>query len=93
MTPHDRADYAQIIKLYGKLPTGRESYSPPKIKGTIKADIQGHPNPKRICTSHVERKNGSFRQWCNAYNGSGDHRSRVGHRGTHQCLEQLNASY
>ena len=30
---HDRADYAQIIKLYGKLPTGRESYRPPKIKG------------------------------------------------------------
>ena len=64
---HDRADYAQIIKLYGKLPTGRESYRPPKIKGTIKADIQGHPNPKRICTSHVERKNGSFRQWCKRF--------------------------
>ena len=37
------------------------------IKGTIKADILGHPNPKRICTSHVERKNGSFRQWCKRF--------------------------
>ncbi len=64
---HDRADYAQIIKLYGKLPTGRESYRPPKIKGTIKADILGHPNPKLVCTSHVERKNGSFRQWCKRF--------------------------
>ncbi len=22
------------------------------------------PAPRRICTSHVERKNGSLRQWC-----------------------------
>jgi len=64
---HDRADYAQIIKLYGKLPTGRESYRPPKIKGTIKADILSHPNPKRICTSHIERKNGLFREWCKRF--------------------------
>ena len=53
--------------VFGKLPTGRESYRPPKIKGTIKAEIHGNPNPERICTSHVERKNGSFRQWCKRF--------------------------
>lgn len=61
---HDRADYAQIIKLYGSLPGGRDYYRPAKIKGSISAPISGRPDPRRICTSHVERKNGSLRQWC-----------------------------
>ena len=61
---HDRASYAQLIKLYGALPTGRESYRPGKIRGTISAAIMGHPNMTRACTSHVERQNGTLRQWC-----------------------------
>lgn len=61
---HDRADYAQIIKMYGSMPGGRDYYRPAKIKGTISAPISGRPDQRRICTSHVERKNGSLRQWC-----------------------------
>ena len=64
---HDRADYAQIIKLYGVLPTGRESYRPARIKGSIRTPIQGFPNPRRICTSHVERLNNSLRQHCKRF--------------------------
>ena len=45
---YDRANYAQLIKLYGALPTGRESYRPAKIKGTVLAEIMGMPAPKRI---------------------------------------------
>ncbi len=61
---YDRVDYAQLIKLYGALPTGRESYRPAKIRGSISADIVGRPYRGRICTSHIERKNGTLRQWC-----------------------------
>ena len=61
---HDRVSYSQIIKLYGNLPTGRESYRPAKIRGTIQAPIMGHPSRARACTSHIERKNGTLRQWC-----------------------------
>src|SRR6266446_206805 len=28
------------------------------------ADTVPDPNPDRICTSHIERQNGSLRQWC-----------------------------
>ena len=53
---HDRVSYAQLIKLYGALPTERESYRPAKIRGTIQAAIMGHPSKARACTSHIERK-------------------------------------
>ena len=62
---HDRADYAQIIKLYGRLPGNRgDYYRPAKIRGSIQAPVMGNPSRERVCTSHVERKNGSIRQWC-----------------------------
>ena len=64
---HDRADYGQTIKLYGMLPTGRESYRPARIKGSIRTPIQGFPDPRRICTSHVERLNNSLRQHCKRF--------------------------
>ena len=65
---YDRADYAQLIKLYGRLPGARgDYYRPAKIKGTVSAEIMGMPAPKRICTSHVERKNGTLRQWCKRF--------------------------
>ena len=67
-TLSDRCDYAQIIKLYGRLPGGRgDYYRPAKIKETISAAIFGNPSPERVCTSHVERKNGSLRQWCKRF--------------------------
>jgi hypothetical protein len=27
-------------------------------------DVYGDPDPEKICTSHIERQNGSLRQWC-----------------------------
>ena len=62
---HDRADYSQIIKLYGRLPGSRgDYYRPARIKGTIQAAVMGSPSRQRVCTSHIERYNGSLRQWC-----------------------------
>src|SRR5262249_40840689 len=50
------ADFAMLIKKYGKQPeTGR--YSPPEVIGTITTPRNGHPDPDRVCTSHVERAN------------------------------------
>ena len=40
---HDRADYAQIIKLYGVLPTGRESYRPARIRARYGRRYRGFP--------------------------------------------------
>lgn len=60
----DRVDYAQHIKVYGQTPEGERRYSPAKVIGAEKKDIYGDPDAQRICTSHIERQNGSLRQWC-----------------------------
>ena len=61
----DRVDYAQLVKVYGKVEEGREArYSPGEVLDAVPAPILGDPDPERICTSHVERKNGTLRQWC-----------------------------
>lgn len=58
-----RVDYAQLVKVY-KNPTPEEQrrYSPSHITGTVKTEIYGDPEYDLICTSHVERQNGSLRQ-------------------------------
>jgi transposase-like protein/IS1 family transposase len=61
----DRVDYSQVVKLYGKLEDGREArYSPGEVTDIVKTPIIGNPDMKRSCTSHIERQNGSLRQWC-----------------------------
>ena len=60
---HDRVAFGQIVKLFGRLPEGRETYRPAKIRGTIKVPVLGNPNPAKICTSHCERLNGTLRTW------------------------------
>ena len=58
-------DYAQLVKVYGKPEEGREErYSPGEVLDAVPTPIIGDPDPDRICTSHVERQNGSLRQWC-----------------------------
>jgi IS1 family transposase/transposase-like protein len=60
-----RVDYAQLVKIYQNPTTEQQRrYSPPKIKGTKKTMIEGDPDFDLICTSHIERQNGSLRQWC-----------------------------
>jgi IS1 family transposase len=58
-------DYAQLVKVYGKPEEGREErYSPGDVLDAVPTPIFGDPDPNRICTSHVERQNGTLRQWC-----------------------------
>jgi hypothetical protein len=57
-----RVDYAQLIKVYGKNDhEGEQKYSPPEVVDTVTKPIIGHPDPRRICTSIVERGNLSIR--------------------------------
>jgi IS1 family transposase len=57
-----RVDYAQLIKVYGKQDVeGERKYSPPEVVETITKYIIGHADPRRICTSIVERSNLSIR--------------------------------
>ncbi len=60
----DRVDYAQYIKNYGETAEGQRRYSPTKILSAETKDICGDPESHRICTSQIERQNGSLRQRC-----------------------------
>ena len=61
---HHRVDYSQIIKVYSKQEEGRERYSPGELVTLEKKAIIGSPAMDRACTPHVERQNGTLRQWC-----------------------------
>ena len=54
-------DFAQLIKLYGSTQETETRYSPAQCQGTISKSITGHPDPKRISTSYVERQNLTMR--------------------------------
>lgn len=58
-----RVDFAQLIKVYGKDrdPDGEQKYSPPEVVDTFTRVVIGSPDPRRICTSIVERSNLSIR--------------------------------
>ena len=61
----DRVDYAQLIKIYTlEVPEEIRRYSPPRLAEAIKTPVYGDPSDRKICTSHIERQNGSLRQWC-----------------------------
>lgn len=50
-------DYGQIVKSYETEPIGPGRYSPPEVVSTMKQCIVGFPDPRKICTSYVERQN------------------------------------
>jgi len=53
-------DYAQLVKIYGA--TQEEvRYSPAECLGCETKRVQGHPDPKHISTSYVERQNLTMR--------------------------------
>ena len=54
-------DYGQIVKSYEGEPIGPGRYSLPKVISTAKEYIFGNPDPRRICTSHIERQNLTIR--------------------------------
>lgn len=56
-----RVDYAQLIKVYQGTREGEQKYSPPEVVETITTIRIGNPDPRRICTSIVERNNLSMR--------------------------------
>ena len=61
----DRANHSQIVKLFSHhVEEGRERYSPARFVSVAKDVVTGMPDLDRASTSHVERKNGSLRQWC-----------------------------
>ena len=60
----DRVDYAQLIKVDAQTAEGERRYSPPEVISAESKPVSGDPDMQRICTSHIERQNGSLRQWC-----------------------------
>jgi IS1 family transposase len=61
----NRCDYAQLIKIYAApTPEEQRRYSPAHVVETAQTDVYGDPDMQRVCTSHIERQNGSLRQWC-----------------------------
>src|SRR3990167_6165084 len=50
-------DYATLVKLYGQPAEDARRYSPARIISAQAAVITGHPNPKHISTSYIERQN------------------------------------
>lgn len=57
----DRVDFAQLIKVYRATPEGERRYSPAEVVSTEVVPVIGHPDVKRICTSHIERQNLTMR--------------------------------
>ena len=57
----DRVDFAQLIKVYRAPREGETKYSPAEVVSTEVIPVLGNPDPKRICTSHIERLNLSMR--------------------------------
>ena len=62
----DRVDHGVMQKIYGtNVYHDQRRYSPAKIIGSSKTPMHGDPYQQhRICTSHVERMNGSIRTFC-----------------------------
>jgi hypothetical protein len=59
-----KANHSIVVKVYDQPEETREPYSPGNFVTVEKAVGSGNPDLERACTSHVERKNGSLRQWC-----------------------------
>lgn len=53
-TLSDRVNFAQLIKVYRASVAGEARYSPAEVVSTEAVPVIGNPEPKRICTSHVE---------------------------------------
>ena len=56
-----RATHGEIVKIYAATNPGPGRYSPPKVAGITKTNRWGIPNPKKVCTSFVERNNLTIR--------------------------------
>lgn len=57
----DRVTFAQLIKVYRANSEGEGRYSPAEVASVEVVPVIGNPDPKRICTSIVERQNLTIR--------------------------------
>ena len=57
----NRASHAEIVKWYTSVNPGSGRYAPPMVGGTQITERSGNPDPRRICTSYVERNNLTIR--------------------------------
>ena len=57
----DRCGVSSICRL---TPEEQRRYRPAHVVETHKTDVYGDPDYDKICTSYIERQNGSLRQWC-----------------------------
>ena len=57
----NRVDFAMLIKVYRAAPEGERRYSPAEVQSVEVVPICGNPDPRRICTSIIERSNLSLR--------------------------------
>ena len=57
----DRVDFAQLIKVYGTSREREQRYSAGEVLEAVPVRVYGKPDPKRICTSHIERQNLNIR--------------------------------
>jgi IS1 family transposase len=63
-TFHDEIDFAMLRKIYGGFDPNKDydkKYSPLDVTGIEKKRITGHPDPKHISTSYIERQNLTMR--------------------------------
>jgi hypothetical protein len=54
-------DYAMLVKIYGIAKGADKRYSPAVCLGCKSHAVTGHPDPKHINTSYIERHNLSVR--------------------------------
>lgn len=61
-----RVDHGVLVKIYGStIDMNTRRYSPARILGASKTAVHGDLyQQEQICTSHVERMNGSIRTFC-----------------------------
>jgi len=60
-------DYARLVKMYVAVHAGAGRYSPPRVSEMAPTVINGDPNPARISTSYVERRNLTIRMACRRF--------------------------
>ena len=56
----NRAMYAppaQLVKVYGASGENEHRYSPAEVLDSVPVRVWGKPDPRKICTSHVENEN------------------------------------
>ena len=60
-----RVDHGVMVKIFARrIDEDLRTYSPPKIKEVVRTPMLGSQWKGQICTSHVERHNGSIRTFC-----------------------------